>query len=78
MACLDYDSAHVFVHVRDARHAGKPVLDLKNAFHTALEEPASRTSRGTISDTTTRRDGDGWRQSPRGSRSCWAIRGCGW
>jgi site-specific recombinase XerD len=26
------------VHARDARHAGKPVLDVKNAFHTALEE----------------------------------------
>jgi hypothetical protein len=32
------DSAHVFVHARDARHAGNPVLDVKNAFHTALEE----------------------------------------
>ena len=32
------NNAHIFVHPRGARHAGRPVLDVKNAFHTALEE----------------------------------------
>jgi integrase len=35
---VELDSPYVFVHACDARHAGKPVLDVKNAFHTALEE----------------------------------------
>ena len=35
---VEFDSPYIFVHGRDARHAGKPVLDVKNAFHTALEE----------------------------------------
>jgi hypothetical protein len=35
---LELDSPYIFVHARDARHAGKPVLDVKNAFHTALED----------------------------------------
>ncbi len=35
---LEFDSPYIFVHARDGRHAGKPVLDVKNEFHTALEE----------------------------------------
>jgi integrase len=35
---IDLDTAHVFVQTRDARHAGKPVLDVKDAFHTAPQE----------------------------------------
>lgn len=35
---LELDSPYIFVHAHDARHAGKPVLDVKNAFHTALED----------------------------------------
>jgi len=31
-------SPYIFVHPRDSRHAGKPVLDVKTAFHTALDE----------------------------------------
>ena len=37
---LELDSEYIFVHPRDARHSGKPVLDVKNAFHTALKEAA--------------------------------------
>lgn len=32
----ELDSAYVFCHARDTKHAGKPVLDVKNAFHAAL------------------------------------------
>lgn len=32
----DLDSPYVFCHPRDTEHAGKPVLDVKNAFHAAL------------------------------------------
>src|SRR5262249_32825760 len=32
----ELDSSYIFVHSRDSRHAGKPVLDVKTAFHTAL------------------------------------------
>jgi len=35
---LEHERPYVFVHAHDARHAGRPVLDVKNAFHTALEE----------------------------------------
>jgi integrase len=35
---VECGSPYVFVHARDSRHAGKPVLDVKNAFHTALAE----------------------------------------
>jgi integrase len=35
---LELDTPYVFVHPREARHSGKPVLDVKNAFHTALED----------------------------------------
>ena len=35
---LEHNSSYIFVHPRDARHAGKPVLDVKNAFHRALKE----------------------------------------
>jgi len=35
---VELDSPYIFVHARDARHGGKPVLDVKNAFHSALEE----------------------------------------
>jgi integrase len=34
----EFDSPYVFVHARDSRHAGKPVLDVKTAFHTALHD----------------------------------------
>jgi integrase len=34
----ELDSPYIFVHPREARHEGKPVLDVKTAFHTALEE----------------------------------------
>jgi integrase len=32
----ELDSPYVFCHPRDTKHAGKPVLDVKNAFHAAL------------------------------------------
>ena len=35
---LGLASPHNFVHARGARHEGKPVVDVKNAFHTALQE----------------------------------------
>jgi Phage integrase family len=35
---VELASPYIFVHPRGARHAGKPVLDVKNAFGTALEE----------------------------------------
>jgi site-specific recombinase XerD len=35
---LELASPYIFVHAHDARHAGKPVLDVKNAFHTALKD----------------------------------------
>jgi integrase len=35
---LDLESPYIFVHARGTRHAGKPMLDVKNAFHTALDE----------------------------------------
>jgi integrase len=34
----DLDSPYIFVHPRVTRQAGKPVLDVKTAFHTALNE----------------------------------------
>jgi integrase len=37
---VEFDSPYIFVHGRDTRYAGKPVLDVKNAFHSALEEAA--------------------------------------
>jgi integrase len=39
---VEFDSPYIFVHARETRHAGKPVLDVKNAFHTALEEAGIR------------------------------------
>jgi hypothetical protein len=35
---VELASPYIFVHPRGTRHAGKPVLDVKNAFGTALEE----------------------------------------
>ena len=35
---LEVGSPYLFVHPRDARYSGQPVLDVKNAFHTALED----------------------------------------
>ena len=35
-------SPYIFVHPRGTRHTGKPVLDVKNAFGTALEEAGIR------------------------------------
>jgi integrase len=52
---LELDSPYIFVHRHDARYAGRPVLDVKNAFHTALEEAHVVDSPGTISGTTSRR-----------------------
>ena len=34
----DLESPYIFVHPRGSRHAGKPVLDVKTAFHTLLKE----------------------------------------
>jgi hypothetical protein len=62
---IELDSAHVFVHARDARHAGKPVLDVKNAFHTALEEAGIHRGLHVARFPARLRvaTGDGWRQS---------------
>jgi len=34
----ELDSPYIFVHPQDSRHAGKAVLDVKTAFHTALKD----------------------------------------
>src|SRR5436309_12285487 len=34
----ELDSPYIFAHPRETRHEGKPVLDVKTAFHTALED----------------------------------------
>jgi integrase len=39
---VELASPHIFVHPRGTRHAGKPVLDVKNAFATALEDAGIR------------------------------------
>src|SRR5262249_31931241 len=39
---VELASRHIFVHTRGTRHAGKPVLDVKNAFGTALENAGIR------------------------------------
>jgi hypothetical protein len=41
---VEFDSPYIFVHAPDARHPGKPVLDVKNVFHTALEEASIENS----------------------------------
>lgn len=35
---LELYSPYVFVHPRESRREGKPVLDVKNAFHAALAD----------------------------------------
>jgi integrase len=34
----DLESPYIFVHPRETRHAGKPIPEVKTAFHTALED----------------------------------------
>ena len=39
---VELGSPYIFAHPRGTRHAGKPVLDVKNAFATALEDAGIR------------------------------------
>jgi hypothetical protein len=51
----EHNSPYLFVHPRDARHAGKPVLDVRTPSTGRSRRPGSRISPGMISGMTMRR-----------------------